>query len=532
MPWHGPEHDPPCGSTPCCAPSLVHGVLDWWQDYLSIPSGPHWGEPFVPTREQATYAAKWYRLDGRGRFVHRRAAKREAKGKGKSPEAAALALVEFSGPVVFDGWDADGEPVGRPHPSPWVQVAACSEDQAGNTYSALFEMLRDSPALDEFGIDLGLTRVHRKGGPGRIEAVTASAGSREGQPVTFAVLDETHYWLPNNGGRRLAATIRRNVAKMSGRTVETTNAFLPGEGSVAEETHKAAEKGEAGLLYQATEAPWVEDLSDKRALKKALKIAYGDSTWVDLDRIVAECNDPATDPSDARRFYLNQLVKGAEQAIDPRTWADLSDAGRVVADGEQIAAGFDGSISDDATALVGCTRDGHLFNIEVWQRPPGAPHGWRIPRAEVHDAILRARERWNLGRLYCDPAKWWSEIEEWAETFGEDRKGDPIVVMFDTNQPRRMAPACDRFTTAIAEGSLSHDGASVLSAHVLAMARRKVRVKDEDADGRTRYIFVKSDTRKIDAGIAAVLALEASVTLLEPKSKPRVVSLAAALEAE
>jgi hypothetical protein len=418
MPWRGPEYE---GEFP----SLGWGVVEWWEEYLRVPSGPHWGKPFVPTNEQIRYVVRLYRLDDKGRFLYRRSAKREAKGKGKSPEAAGLALGEFAGPVVFDGWDANGEPVGRPNPTPWVQVAACSEDQTGNTYSALFEMLRDSPALDDLGIDLGLTRVFFCGGPGRIEPVTASAGSREGQPVTFAVLDETHLWLPNNGGRRLAATIRRNVAKMSGRTVETTNAFVPGEQSVAEASHLAAEKGEKGLLYVATEAPWVEDLADKRALKKALRVAYGDSTWVDLDRIVQEVQDPATDPADARRYYLNQLVKGSEQAIDPKKWRALV-KDEVVADGMTIALGFDGSINEDSTALVGCTREGHLFELQTWVRPLGAPREWRVPRREVHAAVLAAKDRFDVARMYCDPAKWWSEIEEWDEVVrrGLGRRGD------------------------------------------------------------------------------------------------------------
>jgi phage terminase large subunit-like protein len=92
-----------------------------------------------------------------------------------------------------------------------------------------------------------------------------------------------------------------------------------------------------------------------------------------------------------------------------------------------------------------------------------------------------------------------------------------VVVMFDTNQARRMAYACDRFTTALAEGSVSHDGSPVLTSHVVAMARKKVKASAEDDDGRTRYVFTKGegDPRKIDAGIAAVLALEAAMTMPE-----------------
>jgi hypothetical protein len=90
------------------------------------------------------------------------------------------------------------------------------------------------------------------------------------------------------------------------------------------------------------------------------------------------------------------------------------------------------------------------------------------------------------------------------------------VVIFDTNAPTRMWRACDRFSTALAESAYSHDGSSTLSAQVLAMHKRKVRVRDEDDDGRTKFVFVKGPNRdKIDAGIGAVLALEAAMTMPE-----------------
>jgi hypothetical protein len=102
-------------------------------------------------------------------------------------------------------------------------------------------------------------------------------------------------------------------------------------------------------------------------------------------------------------------------------------------------------------------------------------------------------------------------------------------VFFDTNQPTRMWRACDRFSTAIESSTpetptYTHDGSTELSAQVLAMHKRKVRVRDEDDDGRTKYVFVKGpDRAKIDAGIGAVLALEAAMTMpaeQEPDPEP------------
>jgi hypothetical protein len=506
--------------TPENTPSLGWELLDWYETYLRVPSGPSYGKPLVLTNEQATFIVRWYQVESRtGRFLYRRGASRRVKGWGKSPLLAGWAIGELVGPVQFDGWDASGRPVGKPWLTPWVQIAACSEDQTGNTYSAAYAMLADSPALDDFGIDLGRTKAFLRHRPGCvIEPVTSAAGSREGQPITAAVLDETHLWLQSNGGKRLAAVLRRNLGKGAGRSLESTNAFQPGERSVAEDTHRAWENGEKGLLYDAKEAPWVEDLSDRKALRAALKVAYGDAKWVDLTRVIAEIQDPATDAADARRFYLNQLVAGEHLAVDPRRWHELEHVG-TPEPGTRVGLGFDGSIRLDATALIGCTEDGHLFTVRVWERPVNAGPDWRIPRLEVEQVVAETFGRFQVGRMLCDPPKWQIEIERWMETYGDD-----VVVFFDTNQPRRMSGACDRFSTAIAEGFLSHDGTLVLTAHTLAMTRKKVKASAEDDDGRTRYVFTKGDDgRKIDAGIGAVLALEAAMTMPEfepPAAEP------------
>lgn len=434
---------------------------------------------------------------------------------------AAKAIAELAGPVLFSHWDADGEPVGRTwgtqgDPSPWVQIAAVSEDQTENTYGALYEFLtaNDGAAADKLRIDVGLTRCYLRDRPGKLEPVTSAAGSREGQRVTYGVLDETHLWTPLNGGRRLARTIRRNVAKMGGRTYETTNAFVPGEDSVAEATHKAVSDGARGVYYDAVEAPPVSIEDDDATLRAALAVAYGDAWWVDLDRIIAEIRDPETTWEDSERFYFNHNVDDRRKAVEFKRWEGLTRADLVVPAGAYIALGFDGSISDDCTALVGCTLvDGkpHTFEIEVWQRPEKAPQNWRIPRKDVRDRVFEAFRYWNVGLMLCDPAKWQTEIELWAEEFGEER-----VAFFDTNQLTRMWRACDRFSTAIAEGAYSHDGSSILSAQTLAMHRRKVRIREPDDDGRTKFVFVKGPERqKIDAGIAAVLALEAVATMPE-----------------
>lgn len=507
MGWRGPKYE---GEFP----SLGWGILEWAEANFPVPDGPLAGEPLILTDEQATILVRWYQLDDRGHFVYRRAAVRRSQGWGKSPLLAIIALAETCGPARFGGWDAGGDPVGVRVPAPWVQVAAVSEDQTDNTYAALYEMANESD-LNGTVLDVGLTRIFVRGG-GRLEPVTSAAGSRLGQRVTFSVFDETHLWTRRNGGHKLAATIRRNAGKMGGRTFESTNAHAPGEDSVAERTWKAAEKGAPGLLYDSIDVPAVEDLGDRAAVRSALETAYGDARWVNLDRLVDEIADPATDPDDARRFYLNQLVSAGGKPVDIGAWESLGLPGGVPKAGTEIGMGFDGSISDDLTTLYGCTREGHIFEICVWERPDNAPSDWKVPRLEVHEVVAESMATWRVGLMLCDPPKWWTEIEQWAQLYG-----DELVVMLDTNQARRFAPACGRFGTAVREGTVTHDGRYGLTAHLAAARKKNVRILEDDDDGRTQWVIVKEDVRKIDRAVAAILAHEAAMTMPEaPATTP------------
>lgn len=486
-------------------------------DYLPDPTDD--SQPLRLTDQQARIVLAYYTLDDRGSFVNRRAILEMAKGWGKSPLVAAIAIVELAGPVCFGGWDDSGEPIGVPwgtdgRPPALVQIAAVSEDQADNTYGAIYHFLtaRNGAVAERIGIDLGRTRLYVPERSGELHPVTASAGSREGQRVTFAVLDETHLWTRQNGGVKLADTIRRNAAKMGGRTFETTNAPQLGLKSVAEKSGSDVERGFSGILHYAIrpanqpESDW----SDEQLIE-ALSIVYGDAHWIDLSRLVKEIRDPSTEWDDALRFYFNIRSAGLGSAVDPRVWAALA-APREVEPKTEIGLGFDGSISQDETWLVGCTRDGYCFRIGRWARPAGST-GWTVPRTEVMERVEWAFNTYKVGRFLFDPPKWWQEGETWQTRWTAD-----VVLPLDTNQPRRQAPAVDRLLVAIRERSISHDGDTDLADHMAAAHLKKVRLNESEDDGRTRYVIVKGeDRRKIDGAMALLLAYEAAMTMPELK---------------
>jgi hypothetical protein len=520
MGWAGPTDQKPF-------PSLGWGILDW--TYRKLPSPRDDNQPFLFTPEQAIKVVRWYEIDPvTGEFLNLELVDEEAKGSGKSPFAAVLDIAELVGPVCFDGWDRHGEPIGVPwgtggRPAPWVQVGAVSEDQTDNTYSVVYSLLtaRDGAIARELNLDVGVTGTFVRGkAKQRIQPVTASAGSREGQPVTYVTLDETHLWTRQNGGIRLAGTMRRNVAKMGGRVHQTTNAPSLSGGSVAEQSDP--DKPAPRILNFARRAsPDVDAGWSDQMLLAELEAVYEGRPWANPQRLLAEIRKPSTDWTDALRFFFNIRSAGLSKAIDPKLW-DLRAAPRDVPRGTYIALGFDGSQSGDATILRGCLPDGYSFLIGAWERPEGA-EDWRVNRTEVHERVEWAFQHYKVGRMYYDPPKWWTEGEMWEAKYGKDREGEPRVRALDTFSQSRMAPAVDRWMVMLREGTHTHDADPLTTRHVKATHREKVRVNAPDLDGRTLYKLTKGDgpeKGRIDATIADVLALEGAMTMLPEPIKP------------
>jgi hypothetical protein len=201
----------------------------------------------------------------------------------------------------------------------------------------------DGPLVNEPGVDANSTFVRLPRG-GRIEYLTASPRSREGARPVFAALDQTESWSPETGGLKLAAVVRRNLAKTGGTSLESPNAYRPGSGSVAEMSFQyagAIALGTArddGLLLDHRQAPPV-NLDDDDAVLAALRVAYGDSAdrpcvihtpacppppWgVDLERLLRERLDLAVEPVDWQQFHLNQPSSESDAFVTAEMIANL-----------------------------------------------------------------------------------------------------------------------------------------------------------------------------------------------------------------
>jgi hypothetical protein len=503
VPWRGPEVE---GEYP----TLGYLVGAWIEANCVIPDGNHQSDPFLLTDEMWRFLFRFYRLKANARFVESRpsAAFYNRGGLlmrpqkwGKGPFAAAICLAEAFGPVRFAGWDEDGEPTGAPHPTPWIQIVTTSEEQTDNTWLALYEMARRGPVADIPGVDIGVEDINLPSG-GKIEPRTSSGKARLGARLTFAVFDETHLFVESNGGVLLASTMKRNIGGMSGRWLETTNAYDPSQKSVAQRTH---EHKATDVVVDYRPPPRMPDEHDEEDCLALLEHVYGDSWWVDRERVLTDAHDPGVCPTwpDALRYFFNLIVVGVSDAVDATRW-DALVRERDLAPGDMIAIGFDGSRSQDCTSLVASrVTDGRWFHLKTWNPADFEDH--KVPRTDVDQTLQDAFDAYDVRYFFGDPYRWQEYFDVWAARW-PDR-----IVEFPTNVEKRMDDAIVRFQTVL-ERELTHDGDETLRAHAMqaaiARGRKRAPRPEEDPSATHHYLRVipKRDKGHIDALIAGLLA--------------------------
>lgn len=507
MPWSGPLFD----GHVC---SLGYEVLDWIHTYECHGPGDLQGEPLDLDDEMRDHVIECYRLDPiTGRRVYDEVVLSRPKGRAKSELAGLVGVAEGFAPVRFDGWDADGQPVGRPVRSPLIKCLATEESQAGNTFENIaFIAGQWGPDAhpDIYGGVSGIrlyqsaTALYLPHG-GEIRACTAGAASKDGGKETHVIPDETHLYVLREL-KAMYATVARNLGKRKLAEPwmhQTTTAYRPGELSVAEATLTAWRKGELPerVYVNHRQASGRINLDDKAHTIAQLREVYGAAAeWHDLDRKYADMRDPriCEDDATAARYYLNRAESGkdawiAKDVVERQKRAD------VVASGTAIALGFDGSINDDATVLIGARMtDGFLFPVGIWACPTGQENFWEVPREDVLEAIREAFGRYDVTRAYMDPHEWRSDIAELAKEFGEKR-----VLSWETRRDVQMAAALDRLLTDLKTGEVWHSGDAQFEEHFgNAYVRRK---------GGHRLVRKEHDQspRKIDSVVGAALAYEA-----------------------
>lgn len=508
-------------------------ALAWAAKYLVHPNGIRAGLPWKFTKRQARFVLWFYAVDDRGRWLYGVAHRRLAKGSGKTPFAAAMCLIELLAPVRLDRFDDSlpGGCIGKPVPMAWVQIAAVSEAQTKNTMRmvrAMINKTRNKKIHQDYALDVGKTQINADMDR-KLEVITSSAETAEGGEATFIIGDELEHWTTSNGGADLYATLMDNLAKTGSRILCTLNAWKPGVGSVAEKVFGSwsdqalgRSKAEQEILMDVIQAPADTDMSDPQSLRAALEYVYADCPWADLDSIMSRIWTSDAEPDASKRKYLNWPTADIHAWADPKDWAQMARPGLQPAVGAEIVMFFDGSLSRDTTALIGCeVASGHIFEIGAWD--PGNSHDGdgRVDVMDVDAVVARAFERWTVVGFFGDVREWesftkitWPEryrdqLDIWAVPSGAHK--EPIAwdmrsKLFDFTR------ACELTEREILEHSFTHDGSAVLSEQVANAMRSQNRY------GVSIRKESPSSARKIDAAVCMIgarmvrrLYLDASV---------------------
>lgn len=507
--------------------SLGYEVADWITAYECHGPGDVQGEPIELDDEWLAFLVEAYRIDPEtGRRAFDEAVLSRPKGRAKSELAGWVGVAEAFAPVRFDGWNADGQPVGRPVRAPLLKCMATEESQAGNTFENIAFIAATWGPDEHPEIYGGVTgaRQYQSASAiylpqgGEIRACTSGSASKDGGKETWCCADETHLYVLREL-KAMYGTIQRNLGKRKIAQpwlMQTTTMFRLGEQSIAEETLTAWRKGElpVSVLVDHREAKGRIDIEDRDHTIRQLIDVYGPAAaWHDMDRKYRDMRDPriCRDDAEAARYYLNRGIPSADAWIATDV-VERQSRQDVVAAGESIALGFDGSLNDDSTVLIGSRMsDGFLFPVGIWERPAGrAGIGWEVPRSDVLAAVREAFARYDVIRMYADPHEWRSDIDTLASELGIKR-----VLSWETRRDVQMAAALDRLHADLVNGEVWHSGDGRVIEH---FGNAYVRMK-----GGHRLVRKENtdSPRKIDSVVGAALAHEARADAIEAKLWPR-----------
>ena len=396
-----------------------------------------------------------------------------------------------------------------------IYSCAADRDQARIVFGTVKEMIRLEPELEFLQVYRDAIYNPKNGTSYR--ALSAEAFTKEGLSPTLVAFDELHAQ-PN---RELFDVMSLAMgARQEPMLVAITTAGVKtdssGKDSICYELYNYGKRVVSGEVDDPTFFfAWYEgDEAIDYRTEDAWKIAnpgYGDICAAD-DFASAVLRTPEAEFKTKR---LNIWTSTQTAWLPSGTWEALEDKERLPESGEEVILAFDGSFSNDSTALVAWLLGGekpHLMVVGLWERPQDADNTWHVPVAEVEQTIINtARDsRFAVREIVFDPARW-------QRTFMVlDEEGLPVVSY--PNSAERMVPATQKFYEAVVNGSFTHDGDERLARHIGNCVTKQ----------SSRGVMVSKSTskRKIDAAVASIFGYDRATQAPEPKKPvPRFFSL-------
>jgi hypothetical protein len=522
-------------------PTLGAQVCEFLEERSIFGPGSLKGQPYQIDDEFRAQLYRAYEVYPKGHpWAGRRRFKRVGisvrKGLAKTEKLAEIVFVELhpEGPVRCDGFDARGEPVGRPVRDPYIPLLAVTVEQVEElAYGALYTIVTEGPDADLF--DSSLERIMRLDEHGRADGkavpLSNSPGARDGARTTFQGFDEPHrLFLPRavDAHETMVANLEKRVLEDPwGAYVGT--AGEPGQGSIAEGLHAEAEliaRGEIDepqLFYFYRWAGKTYDLAELDQRIDAVAEAtgpIGEYGPGQFHSIAKQWDRPKADKKYLERVWLNRWTRSEAQAFDANRWVEELARAEEIPKGAFVAAGFDGARFRDSTGIVLTDiATGRQQLWATWERPVDVDE-WEVPEPEVTAAWEQINERFELWRCYGDPPHWTETFGSWAARW-PDRFEE-----WWTNRVSYMAKAVRAYREGQATGAVTHvsrEGNAqddAFDRHIAAAGRKDVNLWDDD--GSRLFVLQKiHEDRKFDNAMAGCLSWTAYLDAVKSGAKPR-----------
>ena len=387
-----------------------------------------------------------------------------------------------------------------------VYSVAAEKEQARIVFADAKRMIEASPELSSItNLYRDAIEVPSLGSVYRV--LSAEAYSKEGLNPHFVLFDELHAQPKRElfDVMQLAMGARGNLATLIAITTAGTKADTTGKDSIAYQLYQYGQRVARGeekddSFFMA----WWEAEGDYRQQQ----------TWELANPGFGDLNAPADFESAARRTpesefrtkRCNQWVSSQNSWLPDGTWETKQGEFEISPD-DEIILGFDGSFNNDATVVVGATipkadEPVKLFMVKAWEKDlQKHDDDWRVDIQEVEHVIVEfCKKHPNVREIACDPFRWERSMEILETDYGLP------IVKWPSTSPKRMVPACAKFYDAVMENKLVHDGDPTLARHlgnaVIKTDQLGPRIVKEN----------RNSPRKIDAAVAAVIAVDRALT--------------------
>lgn len=378
-----------------------------------------------------------------------------------------------------------------------IYSASLTMKQAKIVFEEVVDQIKKSKALSKYlKVTESANLVTNVITGSTYEVIAADSAMAQGFRPYLVIFDEIHELHTEKGQAFWEALMKGSGALKESLIICITTAgsrtegLLPSLFSTLKELHDTPDHDSSfgGIWWGAPEDA---DISDPEVWKSAMpNLKLG---LYDLNHVADQYNEAEKTGrlNSFCRFELNQFITAGSEGdefMSEDTFNLCYQPGARIEKGSKIWVGFDGSVSNDSTALVAVDEKGNIEILGLWE--DDGSKSWFVSKDEVNEKVDFIFQNYNVQKLSCDDNQFQSEVQKWAVKYRGKVERLP-------QSKTRMSPMSNDFILSWVNQEYKHNNNLNLKKHLLnAMTMDDGRPTKKSKDSKD----------KIDILIALILA--------------------------